>query len=195
MASDLQLKTPKSKIQNPKSDIPFRLLILDGDHTLWWPVDEICCSDRTVDDREGWPHFTYRADADDPDLIHREDGVRFRLTPHARATIEAVTAAGGACAIASFNYRDNIDRALTAWGLRPHFAQIVAHWHSRKGEMLAEILDAEAARGHAVAPADALFVDDDPYGTYRRYAADLGIRFLQMGVDIADLGDVLTREA
>ena len=194
MANDLQLETPKSKIQDPKSDIPFRLLILDGDHTLWWPVDEICCSDRTVDDREGWPHFTYRADADDPDLIHREDGVRFRLTPRARATIEAVTAAGGACAIASFNYRDNIDRALTAWGLRPHFAQIVAHWHSRKGEMLAEILAAEAARGHAVAPADALFVDDDPYATHRRDAENRGIRVLQLGGDIADLGEVLTRD-
>jgi predicted phosphatase len=176
---------------NPKSEIPFRLLILDGDHTLWWPVDDICCSDRTVDDREGWPHFTYRADPTDPDLIHREDGVRFRLTPHARTTIEAVTAAGGACAMASYNYAGNIDRALIAWGLRGHFTQIVAHWHSRKGEMLAEILEAEAARGHAVDPADALFVDDDPYGKYRRYAESLGIRFLQMGVDIADLGEVL----
>ena len=94
----------------------------------------------------------------------------------------------------SFNYPANIDRALIAWGLRPHFAQIVAHWHSRKGEMLAEILDAEAARGHVLTPADALFVDDDPYGTYRRYAESLGIRFLQMGVDIANLGDVLKRE-
>src|SRR5215212_6682878 len=115
MTNDLQLTSLKSKIENPKYPISFRLLILDGDHTLWWPVDDICCSDRTVDDREGWPHFTYRADSDDLDLIHREDGVRFHLTPHGRTTIEAVTAAGGACAMASFNYRDNIDRALTAW--------------------------------------------------------------------------------
>jgi predicted phosphatase len=191
MTNDLQLNAPKSKIQNPKSAIPFKLLILDGDHTLWWPVDEICCSDRTVDDREGWPHFTYHADATDRDLIHREDGVRFRLTPRARPTIEAVTAAGGRLAMASYNYAGNIDRALTAWGLRDHFAQIVAHWHSRKGEMLYEILEAEAAQGHPIDPAAALFVDDDPYGKYRRYAEGLGIRFLQMGVDIADLGDVL----
>jgi predicted phosphatase len=194
MPSNIELTNSKSKIQNPKFKIPFRLLILDGDHTLWWPVDEICCSDRTVDDREGWPHFTYRPDTDDPDLIHREDDVRFRLTPQARSTIEAVTAAGGRLAIASYNYRDNIDRALTAWGLRPHFAQIVAHWHSRKGEMLTEILETEAAQGHPIDPTDALFVDDDPYGTYRRYAEGLGVRFLQMGVDIQHLGEVLARE-
>jgi predicted phosphatase len=194
MANELQRNAPKSTIPNPKSQVPFKLLILDGDHTLWWPVDEICCSDRTVDDREGWPHFTYRPDPDDPDLIHREDGVRFRLTPHARATIETVAAAGGRLAMASYNYRDNIDRALTAWGLRPHFAQIVAHWHSRKGEMLTEILDAEAAQGHAITPADALFVDDDPYGTYRRYAEAVGVRFLKMGEDIADLSGVLAHE-
>jgi magnesium-dependent phosphatase-1 len=168
-----------------------RLLILDGDDTLWQPVDGICCSDRTVDDAEGWPHFTFRPDPADPDLIVREDGVRFRLNPGARALLAAVTAAGGACAIASYNYPANIARALTAWGIRHYFSQIVAHWHTRKGEMLAEILEREAARGHAVRPDQALFIDDDPYGTYRGYAAALGVRFLQMGVDVRALGEVL----
>ena len=171
--------------------LPFRLLILDGDDTLWQPLDGICCSDRTPDDNVGWPYFTYRPDPADPDLLIRDDGIRFRLSPGAREVLATVTAAGGACALASYNHRDNIERALTAWDIRSYFAQVVAHWHTRKFEMLQEILDAEAARGHAVAPTDALFVDDDPLGVYRRYAGALGIRFLQMGVDIQDLREVL----
>ena len=170
-----------------------RLLILDGDDTLWHPVDGICCSDRTVDDAVGWPDFTYQADPNDPDRIVRDDGVRFALNPGARELLTAVTAAGGACALASYNYPGNLDRALTAWGIRAYFRQVVGHWHARKGEMLAEILTLEAARGHAVRPDQALFIDDDPYGTYRGYAAALGVRFLQMGVDIRTLGEVLER--
>ena len=171
--------------------LPFRLLILDGDDTLWQPLDGICCSDRTPDDSVGWPHVTYQPDPANPDLLHRDDGVRFQLNPGARMVLQTVTVAGGACALASYNHRANIERALTAWSIRPAFAQVVAHWHTRKDEMLEEILAAEAARGHAVAPADALFVDDDQLGIYRRYAARLGMRFLQMGVDIEDLREVL----
>jgi predicted phosphatase len=177
----------------PPTALPFRLLILDGDDTLWQPVDGICCSDRTVDDAVGWSHFTYQPAPTDPDLLIRDDGVRFRLTPGARAVLHTVTTAGGACALASFNHRPNIERALTAWGIRPAFAQVVAHWHTRKDEMLREILEGEEARDHPVTPAATLFVDDDPEGRYRAYAARLGVRFLQMGVDIQDLWEVLTR--
>lgn len=172
-----------------------RLLILDGDDTLWHPVDGICCSDRVADDAEGWPHFSYRPDPADPDRIVRDDGVRFALNPGARALLAAVTAAGGTCAMASYNYPGNLDRALTAWGIRPYFSQVVGQWHTRKDEMLAEILTLEAARGHTVRPDEALFIDDDPYGKYRGYAAALGVRFLQMGVDIRELGEVLERVA
>src|SRR5690349_4553177 len=122
--------------------LPFRLLILDGDDTLWQPLDGICCSDRTPDDNVGWPHFTYRPNPADPDLLHRDDGIRFHLNPGAREVLAAVTEDGSACAIASYNHRDNIERALTAWGIHAYFAQVVAHWHTRKFEMLQEILDA-----------------------------------------------------
>ena len=172
---------------------PVRLLILDGDDTLWRPIDGICCSDRDPDDRIGWEHFQFRSDPTNPERIVREDGVRFDLTAGAREAIRAVTDAGGICALASFNHRGNLVRALAAWGLADYFPTVVGHWHARKGEMLTEILAAEAAAGRPVAPHEALFVDDDPYGTYRGYAAEHGIAFVQMGPEIRDFYDLLPR--
>ncbi|HMA36480.1 MAG TPA: HAD family hydrolase [Chloroflexia bacterium] len=160
---------------------PIRLLVLDGDHTLWQPVDVTCATERYPDDPQGHDQFAFQAAADDPDLIIREDGVRFALLPGARATLEQLHAAGVRLAMASFNHLAPIRAMLDAFGLQPLFSQVVAFWAPDKLTMLRTILAAEATAGHTYTPDAVLFVDDDPAGEYRPMAATAGTRFAQMG--------------
>lgn len=158
-----------------------RLLVLDGDHTLWWPIDVICCSERGVDDPAGHSEFTFRPAPADPDIAVRDDGVRFQLVEGARALIAQFHTAGGRIAMASYNHEAPIRNLLAAFGLLPLFSQVVACWSSDKARMLRTILAAEAAAGRPLPPEAVLFVDDDPFGLYRPMAADVGTRFAQMG--------------
>jgi predicted phosphatase len=160
---------------------PVQLLVLDGDHTLWWPTDVTCASERYPDDPEGADHFAFAPDPANPDRIIRDDGVRFDLLPDARATLDAATAAGIGLAMASWNHHAPIRAMLAAYGLLPRFRQVWASWTSDKETMLREILAAEAAAGRPLDPATLLFVDDDPFGLYRPMAAAVGVQFLQMG--------------
>ncbi len=158
-----------------------RLLALDGDHTLWQPLDGTCASERYPDDPTGAADFRFAADPADPDLIIRTDGPRFQLLPAARATLVAAHAAGLGLTTISYNHQPPIRAMLAAFGLLPLFRQVVAAWSPDKGAMLRTILAAEAAAGRPLAPAALLFVDDDPYGLYRPMAAAAGVQFLQMG--------------
>ncbi len=161
--------------------VPIRLIVLDGDHTLWHPVDVICCSERVLDDPDGSADFTFRPDAQDPDLAIRDDGVRFRLAPGARAVLADLHGRGVRLAMASWNHAAPIRSLLTAFGLLPLFSQVVGEWSSDKAAMLRTILAAEEAAGRQTAPESVLFVDDDPEARYRAMAAAVGTRFAQMG--------------
>ncbi|HUS13662.1 MAG TPA: HAD family hydrolase [Chloroflexia bacterium] len=165
-----------------------RLLVLDGDHTLWQPLDIICASERYADDPEGGTAFRFQALADDPDTIIRDDGVRFALMPGARALLERLHGAGVRLAIASYNHAPPIVAMLEAFGLLPLFGHVVASWSSDKGAMLRTILAAEPGS----VPEETLFVDDDPYGIYRPMAAAIGVRFAQMGnpAEVVSFGDI-----
>ena len=158
-----------------------RLLALDGDHTLWQPLDGTCASERYPNDPAGADDFRFAAAAADPDLIIRHDGPRFHLLPGARATLVAAHAAGLGLATISYNHQPPIQAMLAAFGLLPLFRQVVAAWTPDKAAMLRLILAAEAAAGRPLAPAAVLFVDDDPDGLYRPMAATVGVQFLQMG--------------
>jgi predicted phosphatase len=160
---------------------PIALLVLDGDHTLWQPLDVLCCSERASDDAVGWPGCAFAPAPADPDLAIREDGVRFRLAPGARAVLERAHAAGIRLALASYNHGAPVRGLLAAFGLLPLFSQVVGVWSSDKAAMLQTILAAEAAAGRPTSPNAVLFVDDDPQGLYRPMMARLGIRFAQMG--------------
>ena len=161
--------------------VPVRLLVLDGDDTLWQPLDGTCCSERTPDDPEGGADFGFAAAPGDPDLAIREDGVRFRLLPGARATLERLHGAGIGLALASYNHPRPIRALLDAFGLLPLFRQIVAVWSRDKAAMLETILAGERAAGRPLPPEAVLFVDDDPWAIYRPMAARVGTRFAQMG--------------
>ncbi len=158
-----------------------RLLVLDGDHTLWQPLDGICCSERTQNDPTGAPAFAFTQDPADLDRAVRADGVRFALAPGARALLTRLPAAGIGLALASWNHPAPIRALLDAFGLLPLFGTVVAAWSSDKAAMLRTILAAEAAAGRPVDPAVVLFVDDDPAGAYRAMAAAVGVQFAQMG--------------
>ncbi len=160
---------------------PVRLLALDGDHTLWQPLDGTCASERYPDDPTGADDFRFAADPADADLIVRHDGPRFHLLPEARATLIAAHAAGRGLVTISYNHQPPIQAMLAAFGLLPLFRQVVAAWSPDKAAMLRTILAAEAAAGRPLAPAALLFVDDDPHGHYRPQAAAVGVQFLQMG--------------
>jgi predicted phosphatase len=169
---------------------PIRLLALDGDHTLWEPLDGACASERYVDDPEGWTGFHFAADPADPDLITRDDGPRFRLLPGARATLRQAHGAGIRLAMVSFNHVAPIRAMLRAFALAPLFARVEATWSSDKAAMLRAILAAEDAAGRPIAPEQTLFVDDDPWGIYRPMAAAVGVQFAQMGVDVRGFADI-----
>jgi predicted phosphatase len=170
--------------------LPIRLLALDGDHTLWQPLDGACASERYVDDPDGWASFSFAPDPDDPDLITRHDGPRFRLMPGARSTLRQAYDGGIRLAMVSFNHLAPIRAMLGSFGLAPLFAQVEATWSSDKGAMLRSVLAAEAAAGHPLRPEQALFVDDDPWGIYRPMAAAVGVRFAQMGVDVRSFHEI-----
>ena len=170
--------------------LPVRLLALDGDHTLWEPLDGACASERYVDDPEGWAGFAFAPDPHDPGLIARNDGPRFRLMPGARVTLQQAHDAGVRLAMVSFNHVEPIRAMLGAFGLAPLFAQVAATWSSDKAAMLRSVLTSEAAAGYPVRPQQALFVDDDPWGIYRPMAAAVGVRFAQMGVDVRSFSDI-----
>ncbi len=158
-----------------------RLLALDGDHTLWQPLDGTCASERYPDDPVGAADFRFAPDPAAPDLIVRADGPRFQLLPGVRATLTASHAAGLGLATISYNHQPPIQAMLAAFGLLPLFRQVVAAWTPDKAAMLRTILAGEAAAGQPIAPAALLFVDDDPNGLYRPMAAAVGVQFLQMG--------------
>ena len=172
--------------------VPIRLVVLDGDHTLWHPVDVICCSERVLDDPEGSADFTFRLDPQDPDLAIRDDGVRFRLAPGARAVLADLHARGVRLAMASWNHVPPVRNLLAAFGLLPLFSQVVGGWTSDKATMLRSILAAEAAAGRPTPPDSVLFVDDDPEARYRPMAAAVGTRFAQMGnpAEVASFADI-----
>jgi hypothetical protein len=57
--------------------------------------------------------------------------------------------------------------------------------------MLKEILREFTRQNYLVSPAGTLFVDDDHHGRYRQQMASIKVNFLQKGVDICDLTDLL----
>ncbi len=158
-----------------------KLLILDGDDTLWQPMSGVCCSDRTPDDAIGDPNFTFAPTPDDRDMVQRGDGPLFALHEGVRDTIALAHERGVRLAVCSWNHVGNIDRILRAFGLRDDFDQVVAEWHTNKAGMIKKILAAESAAGHEYHPREVLFVDDDPSDIYRGQAAGLNINFAKMG--------------
>ncbi len=162
-----------------------RLIIFDGDDTLWQGLDGGNISDNGDGDWHGSNDYTYAA-TNDHDTIARNDGQRLRLFPETRAVLAELGGREVLVALCTFNHPDPVRRALDAWQLSGHFHHIEAAWSSDKEAMLRNIL---ATTG--VSAAEAVFIDDDPGRGHREQAARAGVRFLKKGTDVTDLRQVL----
>lgn len=168
-----------------------KLVALDGDNTLWEPLDGLNLSDRTPTDAVGWPHFTFAPHPTDPLLVTRDDGARFALRPEAREVLETLKRRGVLLAVVSYNHEANIRRILEAFGILGYFDYVVAEFHSNKDRMLARVLEEARRDDHHLEAADLLLVDDDPDRIYRGQCARMGACFSHFGTDIHDLREVL----
>jgi hypothetical protein len=57
--------------------------------------------------------------------------------------------------------------------------------------MLESILQDFRSNGYSVEPQKTLFIDDDHRGHYRPRMAEIGVIFLQKGVDLLDFNELL----
>jgi magnesium-dependent phosphatase-1 len=168
-----------------------KLLALDGDNTLWEPLDRLNVSDRTPTDAVGWPHFTFSPADDNPLVVVRDDGARFALRPEAREVLQSLKSRGVLLAVVSYNHEGNIRRILEAFGVLGYFDYVVAEFHSNKDRMLDRVLREARADGHELSASDLLLVDDDPDNIYRGQCERMGAGFSCFGTDIHDLRELL----
>jgi len=80
---------------------------------------------------------------------------------------------------------------LQAFNVIGYFQHLAVEWNSRKDKMIISILRSFTRDGYLVSPDTTLFIDDDYRGIYRGQMASIGVHFLQKGVDILDLNDLL----
>lgn len=164
-----------------------RLIIFDGDETLWHGLEGANISDNGEGDYIGSNDYEYTCPPDsNPDIIVRNDGKRLQLFPETRAVLRELDNRDVLVALCTYNHPAPTYRALAAWNLDAHFDYIEAVWSADKEQMLRDILAATN-----VQPLDAVFIDDDPGRGHREQAERVGIRFLKRGSDITDLNQVL----
>lgn len=168
--------------------VPISLVVLDGDDTLWYGLDGGFISGVTYQD-EGRDDFTFRRF--EGDLIVRSDGQRFVLYPEVRQVLEELKQKGTLISLASYNCPSPMSEALKAFGIHQYFKHPQVEWSGHKDRMILRILDAFQREGYLVRPENTLFVDDDLYGRYRPQMNRIGVPFLQRGVDIHDLSEIL----
>ncbi len=165
------------------------LVVFDLDDTLLHGLDGgyVCGADYADAGRSDYT-FTRL----DGLRLLRNDGQRFDLYPEVPALFDALRQRGVRISLASYNHPEPVWRALLALGLLHYFQHPVVEWSGRKDLMLQSILADFAAENCVIQPANTLFVDDDQPGRYRKQMAEIGVHFLQRGVDIQRLDEILT---
>ncbi len=168
--------------------LPIHLVVFDFDDTLCFGLDGgyISGGDEPPTDA-----FTFALDG--PDTLHRSDGKRFRLFPETRPLLDELHRRQVAVSLASYNHPRSTFAALNAWHLTGYLRHPVVEWSGNKARMLERIIAALQAEGLPAAPHTTLFIDDDGAGRYRHQMAVIGVNFLQIGVDIHQLNELLDR--
>ncbi len=164
------------------------LIVFDGDDTLWFSLDGAYISGVDPWD-EGRQDYTFHQT--DRLTIQRNDGPRFQLYPEVPDLLIELSRRNILLSLASFNHFDPVMNALGAFGIEHFFIHPIVEWHSQKDKMLKSVLHACSEKGFLVSPETTLFIDDDMKGIYRSQMASSGIHFLQRGVDIHDLSQLL----
>jgi magnesium-dependent phosphatase-1 len=164
------------------------LVVFDGDDTLWYGLDSGYISGETYSD-PGRDDYTFHPL--DELHIQRNDGQRFRLYPEVPALLPELVRRNVLISLASYNQRAPVLNALRAFEIDHFFQHPVVEWNSRKDRMLKAIIRKFIQDNYLVSPHSTLFIDDDHRGSYRRQMASIGVHFLQKGVDIVNLTDLL----
>lgn len=164
------------------------LVVFDVDDTLLHGLDGgyVCGVDYADSGRSDYT-FVHL----DAHTLQRNDGQRFELYAEVPALLSELRRRGVRLSLASYNHPEPVWRALQAFDLLDYFQHPVVEWSGRKDLMLQRILADFAADGTAIQPGNALFVDDDQPGRYRKQMAEIGVHFLQRGVDIQRLDEML----
>lgn len=171
-----------------KPPIAISLVVFDGDDTLWEGLDGgyISGTDYLDPGRDD-----YRFHKLDELYIQRSDGQRFRLFPEVRSLLPELVRRGVLISLASYNFPEPVYNALKAFEIEHFFQHPVVEWSSQKDRMIKTILRNFSRDGYLVHPRMTLFIDDDHSGRYRQQMASIGVHFLQKGVDIQDLNELL----
>jgi magnesium-dependent phosphatase-1 len=171
------------------TSIIINLVVFDGDDTLWRGLDGGYISGTGYPDYER-DNFTFQPVK--PRFIRRDDGQRFALFPEVPDVLAILAERGVLISLASYNYVQPLNSALKAFGIANYFKHTAVEWNSRKDKMLRSILRGFTQDGYLVSPETTLFIDDDYRGVYRGQMGSIGVHFLQKGVDIRDLSELLS---
>jgi magnesium-dependent phosphatase-1 len=159
------------------SVVPIRLVILDCDRTLWdhGDVTRLARPFRRVG----------------PDAVEDQAGVRVSLFPETRPLLAGLRQRGLIVACASWNEPQPVHEIFTLLEIGAYFDHRKVEPHPDKHLTIGALL-AELARGGVVLnPFQVLYVDDRRIHLEAVRSAVGPVRFLQYGVDIRKLTDVL----
>jgi len=154
-----------------------RLVVFDADGTLWEHSDISSLS----------PPFSK---IDENTLIDR-NGIEIRLFPDVKRLLKELTARGIIVSMASWNKPEPVFEALRKLDILHYFTHPKVEFHPSKHEMMKGLLTDLEAEGTAVKPEEILYIDDQTWHI-EKIRRDIGaVRFLQFGVDIIKIVDVL----
>ncbi len=154
-----------------------RLVVFDADGTLWEhrDISSLSLPFNKIDENT---------------LIDR-NGVEIRLFPGVKELLNELTARGVIVSMASWNKPELVFEALRKFGIADYFTHPKVEFHPNKHEMMKKLLTDLAAEGTTVKPEEILYVDDQTRHI-EKVRKEIGmVKFLQFGVNIAKIVDVL----
>ena len=127
---------------------------------------------------------------DENTLVDR-NGVEIRLFPDVRRVLKKLTARGIVVSMASWNKPEPVFEALRALDILRYFTHPKVEFHPNKHEMMKVLLTDLEAEGTTVKPEEILYTDDQTWHIEKIRKHIGAIRFVQFGVDITAIIDVL----
>jgi magnesium-dependent phosphatase-1 len=157
--------------------MPIRLVILDLDLTLWdhRNVTALVRPFRRIGD----------------DAIEDQSGVRVTLFPGVRTLLDGLRERGLIVACASWNDPRPVEEIFDLLNLGHYFHHKKIEPHPHKQQTIGALFGELAASGITLAPDEVLYVDDRRIHLDAIREAVGPVRFLQYGVDIKGLDEVL----
>ena len=157
--------------------VTYRLVLLDGDETLW------TCRGA---DYASLLHPPLRRHG--VDTLEDARGATITLRPGARELLTGLQERDVLIALVTHNDEPPVISALDGWDLRDSFVRLSICWRPKGGSVRAMLRDL-AKDGIEVRPEECLFIDDSSFNI--NDVSDTGAACLLMGGDINDLLEVL----